>query len=69
MRLSALASAPVSRDLQESALAWICEREAPRPTLVDAIPGRFVNNACQLNLKGESMKTRGPTNQSGHFTP
>ena len=40
------------------------------PTLADAILDRLVHNAYQLNLKGESMrKTRGPLNQTDHFTP
>ena len=40
------------------------------PTLTDAILDRLVHNAYQLNLKGESMrKTRGPLNQTDHFTP
>ena len=40
------------------------------PTLADAILDRLVHNAYQLNLRGESMrKTRGPLNQTDHFTP
>ncbi len=40
------------------------------PTFADAILDRLVHNAYQLNLKGESMrKTRGPLNQTDHFTP
>ena len=40
------------------------------PTLADAILDRLVHNAYQLNLEGESMrKTRGPLNQTDHFTP
>ena len=40
------------------------------PTLADAILDRLVHSAYQLNLKGESMrKTRGPLNQTDHFTP
>ena len=40
------------------------------PTLADAILDRLVHSAYQLNLEGESMrKTRGPLNQTDHFTP
>ena len=39
-------------------------------TLADAILDRLVYIAYQLNLEGESMrKTRGPLNQTDHFTP
>ena len=35
-----------------------------------AILDWLVHNAYQLNLRGESMrKTRGPLNQTDHFTP
>ena len=41
-----------------------------RGTVADAILDRLVHSAYQLNLKGESMrKTRGPLNQTDHFTP
>ena len=56
MCLPAPASVPAIRDLEKSPLAWICQRGAPRPALAEAIPDRFVHNACQLNLKGDSMR-------------
>ena len=37
------------------------------PTLADAILDRLVHSACQLNLKGESMRKRHrPLTQTGH---
>ena len=33
-------------------------RVVGEPTLADAILDRLVHNACQVNLKGESMRKR-----------
>lgn len=39
------------------------------PTLADAICDRLIHNACQIELKGESMRSKTPTHSGGKLPP